>query len=291
MSELLERVLILGGSGQLGKDLRAALSAYQVTAPPHSQICVENADSLMAAFRRYRPTLVINTSAFHQLDACESEPARAYEINAFAVDRIASLCALSGAAFAHVSTDYVFGGDTSAPYGEGDAPRPICIYGLSKFAGEQLLQRHSDRWFIFRVSGLYGPSGTTNKGVTFIERVLRQAEQGQPLRVVDDVTFSPSYTIDVAASIRAIIERGAFGLYHLTNAGSCTWYDFAAQALSAAGFDTKITRAKDADFRGLAQRPMFTALRHDTLARNGFEELPDWRDAVHRYVRQRSSHA
>lgn len=291
MSELLRRVLLLGGSGQLGKDLRAELSGYEVAAPSHTQVSVENVDSLFAAFQRYRPTLVVNTSAFHQLDACEAEPARAYEINAFAVDRIASLCALGGAAFAHVSTDYVFGGDASSPYGESDAPQPICIYGLSKFAGEQLLQRHSNRWFIFRVSGLYGPSGTTNKGVTFIERALRQAEQHQPLRVVDDVTFSPSYTIDVASTIREILERDAFGLYHLTNSGSCTWYDFAAEALAAAGFDDGVARAKDADFRGLARRPMFTALRHDTLARNGFKELPDWRDAVQRYVRQRSAHA
>jgi dTDP-4-dehydrorhamnose reductase len=216
---------------------------------------------------------------------------RAYEVNAFAVDRIASLCALSGAAFAHVSTDYVFGGDTSTPYGEADVPRPICIYGLSKFAGEQLLQRHSNRWFIFRVSGLYGPSGTTNKGVTFIERILRQAQQGQSLRVVDDVTFSPSYTIDVAAAMRQVLERGAFGLYHLTNSGSCTWYDFAAEALAAAGLNNGIARAKDADFRGLAQRPMFTALRHDALTQNGFHDLPDWRDAVHRYVGQRNAHA
>jgi len=131
----------------------------------------------------------------------------------------------------HISTDYVFDGNATRPYREEYVARPLSSYGISKYAGEMMLWRSCERGSVFRTSGLYVLRGSSAKGYTFIERVLAQAEEEKPFRVVTDITFSPSYTSHVASAICRIVEQGVFGTYHVTNSGACTWYEFAAEAL------------------------------------------------------------
>ncbi len=289
---LLEKIVIVGASGQLGTDLTAALAAFEPIAANRAAYDLGDHDAMRALVARYRPTLVINTAAYHNVEHCEIHPDRAMAINAIAVDALAQSCALAGAAFAHVSTDYVFDGRADRPYREEDAVNPISAYGVSKAAGEQLVRRHGERHFIIRTSGLYGRAGSSTKGYTFVERVLGQAERDEPIRVVNDMTFSPSYTRDVAQTMRAIFERGVFGTYHATNAGHCTWFDFASEAFRLADLDpTDFSAVSYRSFDGYIGRPAFSALELGALQRSGIALPPDWRTGLASYIAGRQKSA
>ena len=287
MPNLLDRVLIVGGSGQVGSELQRALAGGIVFAPPRAQLDVEHRDSVLSALESLRPTLVVNTSAFHNTEQCERFPERAFSVNALAVDRLAGACSLAGAAFMTFSTDYVFDGLASRPYREDDPTNPQSVYGASKVAGEQLVKRHGERFFIVRTSGVYGGKSSSAKGLSFIERIIKQAEAGEPIRVVDDITFSPSYSRDLADGVRRIIERAPFGTYHLANGGATTWYEFAREALRFLHLEADIRAVPSSDFPSIVRRPKYSALEPQALERAGLERVAPWQDALARYLSAR----
>ena len=285
---LLERVVIVGATGQLGTDLLSVLTEFRPIVANRAAYDLGDHDAMRALVARYRPTLVINTAAYHNVEHCEIHPERAMAINAIAVDALAGVCALAGAALAHVSTDYVFDGRSGRAYDEDDGVNPISAYGVSKAAGEQLLRRHGERHFIIRTSGLYGRAGSSTKGYTFVERILAQAERNEPIRVVNDMTFSPSYTRDVARTMRAIFERGAFGTYHVTNAGACTWYEFASEAIRLAELHpSDMAPVSYTSFDSYIGRPIFSALAHTRLERERIQPPPSWQFGLAAYVAER----
>ncbi len=282
------RVVIIGASGQLGSDLMRAFADVKPIGVDHKMFDIEMPSAISTMLVRHRPDLVINTAAFHNVELCETRPDRAFAVNALAVDGLAMQCAASGVALAHVSTDYVFDGTAHEPYPESAAARPLSAYGISKLAGELLVRRNLERAYVIRTSGLYGIRGSSTKGYTFIERILTTAERGDPLRVVTDITFSPSYTVHVAAAIRKIVETERFGTYHVTNAGQCTWYDFATEILRAAKLEAPVARTTSNEFPTLAKRPAFSALAHENMRSAGLDTVPDWRDGVAAYLSERS---
>jgi len=285
---LLDRIVIVGASGQLGTELVAELAPYKPIAADRAAYDLGDHDAMRSLVSRFAPTLVINTAAYHNVEHCEIHPDRALAINAIAVDALANACALAGAAFAQVSTDYVFDGRTDRPYCEADGINPINAYGVSKAAGEQLIRRHGERHFVFRTSGLYGRAGSSTKGYTFVERVLGQAERGEPIRVVDDMTFSPSYARDVASAIRRILQNGTFGTYHVTNAGHCTWFAFAAEAFRLAGLQpTDFQPVSYRSFDRYIDRPAFSALDLGAIARERIALPPHWMDGLAAYIAER----
>jgi dTDP-4-dehydrorhamnose reductase len=280
-------VAILGATGQLGRDLVRTFADLHPISFERS-VDLTDAGSLEEALERHRPSLVINTAAFHQVDRCEADPERAFAVNAFGVDRLAALCAARGIVFAHISTDYVFDGTASEPYDERAIANPLNVYGSSKLEGERLVAGHDGPHYIFRTSGLFGRHQSSSKGLTFIERMLRGAEAGTQLRVVDDIVFSPSFTGHVAPAIRRIVESGTFGLYHVTNRGFCSWYDLASEAVRQAGLSATI-EATNANRAQRPRRPLFSALAHGAIERAGIEDLPDWRAGVAAYLAERSA--
>jgi dTDP-4-dehydrorhamnose reductase len=173
----LEPVAIVGASGQLGEALVAAYGDRNLQTPAHREVDIEDTAGLALFLETRRPAALINCTAFHNVDDCERLPERAFAVNALAVDRAAKLCAAAGIAFATMSTDYIFDGTLGRPYAETDAPNPLSAYGASKLAGELLVRRHGFAHFIFRLSGVYGAAGTSNKGYTFIERVLQRTRR------------------------------------------------------------------------------------------------------------------
>jgi len=283
------RVMIVGASGQLGTDLLEVFSDRRPVGLTHAEIFIENPESVAGALELHRPELVLNTAAFHNVQVCEREPRRALQVNAAGVGGFARACAQRGCAFGTFSTDYVFDGQKGAPYVEEDEPRPINAYGLSKLAGELLVQAETPRHFIFRTSGLFGRVGSKSKGYTFIDRILQGAAAGEPLSVVSDMIFSPSYTRDVASAVRDIVDRGEFGIYHVVNAGWCTWYEFALEALAQAGLQAEVAAISTAQWGAQVRRPPNSSLRNCRMERAGLAELPDWRSAVNRYVAERAS--
>jgi dTDP-4-dehydrorhamnose reductase len=284
------RVALIGASGQLGSALLGVLRDRDVVAPSHSDVPFEDASAVSQLLERERPDVLINCSAFHQVDVCEREPLRAFALNALAVDAAAAACATRGIAFATISTDYVFDGTLGRAYREDDAPNPRTAYGTSKLAGELLVRRYGPRHYIVRTSGVFGTVGTSNKGYTLIEKVLRQAEQHQPTRMVADMVFSPSYAPHIARAIRDLIDAEAFGTHHVTNSGACSWYEFVRTAFERAGLgDAPLEPVTYASFGNPTQRPMHSPLENTTFAPRGIAPLPAWQDALDEFLASRKA--
>jgi dTDP-4-dehydrorhamnose reductase len=287
MMDANDRVVVIGASGQLGTELMTVFGERAV-AVARAAVDLEVPATILAMLARYGPSVVVNTAAFHNVEICETHPDRAFAVNALAVDRLAAACTVAGTRLVHVSTDYVFAGDAGRPYEEDDAANPRNAYGASKLAGEHLVRRHGDRHAIVRTSGLYGRAGSSVKGYTFVERVLGQAERGERIRVVTDVTFSPSYAVDVAHGIRAIVDAAIGGTFHVTNAGSCTWFAFAEAAIAEAGLRATVEPTTSDVFPSWAKRPANSALAHGALERAGLPAMRSWREGLRAYVASRT---
>lgn len=277
------KVLLLGGSGQLGSEIRARWSGDEIIAPSHGELDIEETFDLALALDAESPDLVVNCAAFHNVDACESQPGRAFAVNALAVDGIAALCAVRDVAFLTVSTDYVFNGRAAQPYTEHDCPSPISAYGASKLAGEHLVLRRGMNAFVVRTCGVYGVRASRSKG-TFIDRVIGQARSGETPRVVRDVVVSPTYAGDLAIALRELVRSNAYGLYHACNMGPVTWYDFASAALELAGIAQPIEPIEASQWKAPARRPAYSALANAKLAALGIT-LPTWREGIAAYLR------
>jgi dTDP-4-dehydrorhamnose reductase len=282
------RLVVIGASGQLGSDVLRACADLDPAGVDHALIELEDPSSIAALIARFRPATIVNAAAFHNVERCETQPARAFAVNAVAVENLAAQCANAGIALVHISTDYVFDGNAAEPYAETDPTGPLNVYGISKLAGELAVRARAPAHYIVRTSGLYGRRGSSTKGYTFIERMLGEAERGRPVRVVDDVVSSPSYTLHVAGGVRAILERGEFGTYHITNAGACSWYDFAAEIFRQAGLKADLSAVGSDAFPAYARRPRFSALRNTALERLNLPALPGWRDGIAAYLHERA---
>jgi len=282
------RALLLGGYGQLGTEIRRRWSGWEIEAPRHADVDIEDAAAVTAAIERVRPDLLINCAAFHNVDRCEEFPDRALAANALAVDAMARAARDGGAAFLTVSTDYVFDGRATQPYDEEAPPHPISAYGVSKFAGELLVDRLQMRAFVVRTCGVYGERASSTKGHTFIDRILAQARAGEPIRVVDDQIVSPTFAGHLAEALLALVRTQAYGLYHAVNPGPVSWYDFAREVLAQAGLEQSIEPISAAEWKAPARRPAFSALENAKLRALGIE-LPPWREGIAAFLRLRSS--
>jgi dTDP-4-dehydrorhamnose reductase len=283
------RIALIGASGQLGTALREAFGARVVAAPAHAELALERTDEVARLLETSAPEVLLNCAAFHHVDGCEREPERAFAVNALAVERAAAACAGRGIAFVTFSSDYVFDGTLERAYRESDPPNPRTVYGASKLAGELLTRRHGERQVIIRTSGLFGTTGTSNKGYTLLERVLAQAERGEPTRMVDDIVFSPSYAPHVARAVRDIVDAQAYGTHHVTNAGACSWYAFVREAFAKAGLAAAPLEAVTyASLANPTPRPMRSALDNTTFAGLGIAALPSWQDALDAFLAARA---
>lgn len=227
---------------------------------------------------------LVNCTSYHKTDEVELNATRAFTVNAHAVARIAAACAERDARLVHVSTDYVFDGVHRVPYTEVDAPRPINVYGASKFMGETLALREHSGAIVIRVASLFGVAGASGKGGNFVETMLRVGKEKGQLRVVDDVTMSPTATADVAGAILALLAREAEpGVYHVVNSGHATWYEFASRIIERAGVEATVTPVSSSEYPTVARRPAYSVLDNRKVSRL-VGELPPWEDALDRYL-------
>jgi dTDP-4-dehydrorhamnose reductase len=282
------RTVVLGAPGQLGRDLVPRLSG-EVIPLGRADVDLTDANSLRTRVTALRPDIVVNCAAYNFVDKAESEPAAAFVVNAWAVRELATVCRDLDATLVHFSTDYVFGLDAArvTPLTESDPPGPVSVYGLSKLAGEYLVRAICPKHYVIRTCGLYGVWGSGGKGGNFVETMLRLAGQGKPLRVVDDQRCTPSFTADVAAATAALIPTGAFGLYHVTSAGDCTWYEFAHEIFRAAGVRANLTPITSAEFAAPARRPAYSVLSDEKLRAVGVAPPRPWTEAILAYLAER----
>ncbi len=282
------RVGIIGVSGRLGQALLRAFDGHEVIGWRRADFDIRDHARTGDAILTASPEILINTAAFHNTDACEDDPAQAFAVNAIAVRNIAQACHKCRALLVHISTDYVFDGRKLEPYEEGDRPNPLNVYGVSKLAGEHFVTAICEQYYIPRVASLFGAGESVTKR-SFVDMVLGKAARSESLNVVDDIVMSPTYAEDAARAIRALVEvRGASGVYHVTNAGACTWYAFAVEILRAAGLTADVRPTTIEAFAPKAARPRYSALASRALIAAGVEPQRPWEEALHVYLKTRS---
>jgi dTDP-4-dehydrorhamnose reductase len=281
------RILITGGQGQLAFDLKRVLAEHDVHALSRQELDICDAEHVAAVVRSIQPHVLINTAAFHRVDDCEIQQESAFAANALAVHRLGQLCKEQNAQFIHFSTDYVFGGqEKRQAITEDEAPAPLSVYGTSKLAGEYLAQIAWERAVVVRTCGLYGIAGASGKGGNFVQTMLRKAHEGAALRVVDDQVCTPTSTMDLAEKVAWLIGQNLAGIVHMTNAGSCTWYEFAQEIFKLTGVDASLAPTTSQEYVTPATRPPYSVLANARLAALNQDDMRPWQEALADYLRE-----
>ena len=282
---LYDSILIIGGQGMLGHALTDLLGSRgrRPVVVDLPQIDITDPSAVKKLFADRNPTLVLNCAAHTKVDLCEQETEKADAVNGYAVGLLAGSCKSSNAVLVHISTDFVFDGTGRRPYLPGDPVNPLSAYGRSKLLGERELQKHAPaRWLIVRTAWLYG-----RHGPNFPRTIVQAAQAGKPLSVVNDQFGSPTYTVDLAEAILDLLDSGAAGLWHATNSGHTSWYDFAKAALQEFGLRAEITPLTAEQWAQKrpesAVRPAYSILDLQPLHHQIGRSMRPWRDALADY--------
>ncbi|WP_048150689.1 dTDP-4-dehydrorhamnose reductase [Palaeococcus ferrophilus] len=279
------KVAIIGANGQLGSDL---VKVFGEDAIPltHKDLDVTDFESLKI-LKELKPDVIINTAAYHKTDECEENPEKTFLVNSVGARNVALVSSEIEAIDIYISTDYVFSGTKGEPYTEEDVPDPINVYGVSKYAGELLTKYLTDKHYIIRVSSLFGVAGASGKGGNFVETMIKLGKAGKEINVVNDIVMSPTYTKDAALAIKRILEKKLpYGIYHVTNDGFCSWYEFAKEIFKLTGMEANLNPITSSEFPTKAKRPKFSALNVGKLKSHGIWMRP-WSDALREYLMEK----
>lgn len=279
------RTVVIGGTGQLGQDLLRLLGDEAVSLS-HQDFDVTDGVGVVETLRALKPDWVVNTAAFHRVDDCELNPTQSFAVNATGAANVARAAAELGAGVVFYSTDYVYGGEGRArntPHVESDPVDPLNVYGVSKWAGEQLVAQRNPRHIVVRSAGLYG-TATSRKGWTFPELMVNKAKSEGKLKVVTDQALSPTYTHDLAETSVSLMREGATGLFHLTNGGECSWWEFAKATVDLAGIPVEVEQTVSTQLGRRAKRPPYSAMTSERLAGTGVGPMRPWQDALEHYL-------
>jgi dTDP-4-dehydrorhamnose reductase len=281
------RVAVIGSTGQLGSDLVQVLTEtgrYAITQLAHLDLDITQRSAVMEVIGSGSFDAVVNCAAFTRVEDCEDCPGDALRVNAQGAFEVARACAASNALCVHISTDYVFSGDQGASYAEDDVPGPVNVYGASKLAGEFLVYQAAQKWLILRISSVFGKNGSRGKGGNFVETIIAKARSGASVQVVNDIWMTPSYTMDTAGIIEDLIRTGASGLFHASNTGRCTWFEFASEAIRMIGLPIRLDPVSAASYPTKARRPQDSSLINRRLAKILGRSVRPWQDALRAYL-------
>lgn len=278
------KIALLGANGQLASDLKRALSSHDLLNFTRSDFDVTDRESMRENLLGAAPDIIVNTTAFHQVDVCESRAEEAFGVNAIAVFGLACLAHDIRAKLVHISTDYVFDGEASEPYTEDDLPGPTSVYATSKLAGEYFVRSTSDRNIVIRTCGLYGVAGSSGKGGNFVETILRRAGAGETVRVVEDQTVTPTPTADLAVQLASLLEADQHGLFHCTAEDSCSWFEFAQAVFELSGVEARLEPTDREGYKTAARRPAYSVLENARLNALGLNQMRHWREGLTDYL-------
>ncbi|MCA8941414.1 MAG: dTDP-4-dehydrorhamnose reductase [Planctomycetes bacterium] len=277
------RYLVTGANGQLGRAMVdvARSRGDGVVGLGHAELAVEDADATRRAIAKHSPEVVVHCGAWTDVDGCERDPERANRVNGHGTANVAEACRAIGAKLVYVSTDFVFDGTAHTPYRVDAEPAPVSAYGRSKLLGEQAVLRDSEPGFVVvRTSWVFGPGGKN-----FPRAILSRARSGEPLRVVDDQVGSPTFTLDLAVALVDLAARpDVGGIFHASNDGSCSWHEFARCLVDAAGLEVEVGRMSSSELDRPAPRPSYSVLDCSRLTELRGRSLPDYHDAIRRYL-------
>ncbi|MDD2777328.1 MAG: dTDP-4-dehydrorhamnose reductase [Methanocellales archaeon] len=277
------KVAIIGASGQLGSDISKIFgdNAFPLS---HNEIEVKDIDSCRRVLKSIDAGTVINCAAYVRVDDSEDNPEEAFMVNAIGARNVALICNENRMKNCYISTDFVFNGEKKKLYHEDDSPNPINIYGLSKYAGEILTRNYCMKFYIIRSASLYGEKGSSGKGGNFVDWIVEKSSNNEIIKVVDDIVMSPTYAKDAAEMIKNMIEKEIpYGVYHVTNQGYCSWFEFAEKIFEFAEINAKLSPIKSDEFNIKAKRPKFSALDSPKLNSFGLR-MRNWEDALKDYL-------
>lgn len=285
------RVMVTGAAGQLGYDVVKTFKAegHQVLACDKNQMDITDQQQCTDMIKTFRPHIIIHCAAYTAVDQAEVDEDTAYAINASGTRNIAVAAESVKAKLVYISTDYVFDGSGSTPYREYDVTNPQSVYGKSKLAGERLVQSLCTQWFIIRTSWVFGVYGSN-----FVKTMLELMAKRPQLQVVHDQQGSPTYTVDLARFIHTLSTSEKYGIYHASNSGTCTWYEFAQaireEAGKQSGFEptAELTPCTTDQFPRPAPRPAYSVMDHLAIRTNGLEPLRPWREALIAFLKELS---
>ena len=285
------KIALIGVDGQLGTDINIyfkgkGIELKGLVGLKDIDVCdYKMSDSILKSIN---PDLVINTAAFHDVDLCEDEVLSAFKVNVMGVKNLAMICKGIDVPLMHFSTDYIFDGKKKKPYIEDDCARPLSLYGISKLAGEQVMQYILDKYYIIRLCGLYGHAGCVGKGnINFVEQMIKLSENKKEIKVVNDQIVTPTSTLDVAKKLFELIQTGKYGIYHMTNTGSCSWYEFTCEILKLMKLTTRVLPTTTDQFGAKARRPQYSVLDNSNLRKIGLADLRNWKEALKDYIESR----
>ena len=281
------RVAVIGANGQLGIDLCQGFreAGHEVKELNHSTFDIADNKAVLETLGSLAPELVVNTAAMYNVDACEADPAQSFAVNGIGARNLALAANTHKFLLCHLSTDYVFDGTKGAPYLENDPPLPLNVYGNTKLCGEFFVRTIAERYFIVRVSGLYGKNLCRAKGgLNFVSLMLKLAKERDEIRVVNDEFVSPTFTEDAARQIVHLASCKQNGIYHATSQGGCSWYEFAAKIFELTNTQIKLTPAAPGEFPAKVPRPKYSVLENAALKSAGLDIMPHWQDGLKRYL-------
>ncbi len=278
------RVMVIGANGALGTDLMGVLD--HPVAAVHRDFDICSKQEAFSAIRMAGVQAVINTAAFHQVPACETQYARAFEVNVIGVRNLAEICKELRIHLCHISTDYVFDGRKGSPYTEEDAPAPLSIYALTKLGGEYVLPAYGGDYSIVRSSGLYGRVPTRAKGGNFINNMIRLGSEKPSVSVVEDEIVCPTYTRDLALAIKALLDKGGKGTFHIAQTGETNWYEFAKVIFEQRKLPARLSPTRASEFQSQVKRPAYSVLDSGKFEKLTGHRMPDWKDALLRHLKE-----
>jgi len=277
------KILVTGANGQLGTELVHQLERMDVTLFPYTKNDLDITDLKKAQkiVREIHPDIIINAAAFTNVDRAETEKELAFSINSIGQRNLAVAAEEIDAKICYISTDYVFDGNAVEPYKEYSLVNPIGVYGDTKYAGEQLTQSLNSKYFIVRTAWVYGEYGNN-----FVKTMLKLATEKSEIGVVHDQIGSPTYTVDLAEFIIELVQTNKYGIYHCTNSGSCSWYEFAKAIFEEADIDINVIPLTSDQFPRPAKRPNYSVLENMALQVNDFSPRRHWRDALNTFIQK-----
>ena len=275
------KVLVTGAKGQLGYDLMAQLKqrGHEAIGVDIQEMDITNQESVEQVMRQVKPDAVIHCAAYTAVDKAEDDVSLCTKINVDGTGYIAKMCQELDCKLLYLSTDYVFPGDGENFWEPDDAREPLNVYGKTKCEGELLVEEYVQKYFIVRISWVFGINGKN-----FVRTMLNLAQNHSELTVVNDQIGSPTYTYDLSRLLIDMIETDKYGRYHASNEGICSWYDFACEIFKQAKLDVRVLPVSSEEYPSKAKRPLNSRLSKEKLTVNGFKKLPTWQDALSRYL-------
>ncbi len=277
------KVLVTGIKGQLGHDVMERLREknHEAVGVDLEEMDITDESAVNDVMDRVRPQAVIHCAAYTAVDRAEDEEEMCRRVNAVGTAYIAKACQRHDCKLLYLSTDYIFTGEGERPWEPEDEADPLNVYGQTKYEGEQAIEACLEKYFIVRISWVFGVNGSN-----FIRTMLRLGEERGAVSVVDDQIGSPTYTYDLASLLVDMIESDRYGIYHATNEGFCSWYEFAVEIFRQAKMDVEVTPVGTDAFPAKAKRPKNSRMSKEKLIQNGFQKLPSWQDALGRFLRE-----